>query len=191
MSTLLGGGPQHASYGFGHLLPLRFFHDQLLPAFFRQAVVLEFSISIRRSFPFGDDPSALFQTMQGGIERAVLHVQEFISRPLNVLPDLVTVSRSIEKRPQDEHVQRSLEEPGPLLRLLCHRRRSTLNLATMVDTRLSIVNPALNWVVVQFEMRLVSGRGFSRAETKPTEMGFSPCARGVSKICATRVFESF
>ena len=78
--------------------------------------------------------------MQRGVERAVLHLQEFIRSPLNVLPDLVTVRRSIEKRPQDEHVKRSLEEPDPLLRLLRHRRHSTLNLVTMVDTRLSIVN---------------------------------------------------
>jgi hypothetical protein len=77
--------------------------------------------------------------MQRGIERAVLHLQEFIRGPLNVLPDLVTVSRSIEKGPQDEHVKSSLQEPDPLLCLLRHRRRSTLNLATMVDTRLSIV----------------------------------------------------
>ena len=78
--------------------------------------------------------------MQRGVERAMLHLQEFIRGPLYVLPDLVTVSRSIEKRPQDEHVKRSLEETDPLLRLLCHRRRSTPNMATMVDTRLSIVN---------------------------------------------------
>jgi hypothetical protein len=70
----------------------------------------------------------------------MLHLQEFIRGPLNVLPDLVTVSRSVEKRPQDEHVKRSLEEPDPLLRLLRHRRHSTLNLARMVDSRLSIVN---------------------------------------------------
>jgi len=78
--------------------------------------------------------------MQRGVERAVLQLQEFIRSPLNVLSDLVTVSRPIEKRPQDEHVQRSLEDPDPLLRLLRHRRYSTLNLATMVDARLSIVN---------------------------------------------------
>jgi hypothetical protein len=70
----------------------------------------------------------------------VLHLQEFIRSPLNVFPDLVTVSRSVEKRPQDEHVERTLEEPDPLLRLLRHRRHSTLNLPTMVDARLSIVN---------------------------------------------------
>ena len=56
-----------------------------------------------------------------------------------MLPDLVTVSRSIEKRPQDEHVKRPLEEPDPLLCLLRHRRHSTLDLATMVDIRLSVV----------------------------------------------------
>jgi hypothetical protein len=77
--------------------------------------------------------------MQRGIERTVLHLQEFIRGPLNVLPDLVTVSRSIEKRPQDEHVKRSLEKPDPLLCLFRHRRHSTLNLTMMVDIRLSIV----------------------------------------------------
>jgi hypothetical protein len=68
----------------------------------------------------------------------VLHLQEFIRSPLNVFPDLVAVSRSVEKRPQDEHVERSLEDPDPLLRLLRHRRHSTLNPATMVDIRLSV-----------------------------------------------------
>jgi hypothetical protein len=58
----------------------------------------------------------------------VLDLQEFISGPLNVLPDLVTVI-SIEKGPQDEHVKRSLEGTDPLLSLLRHRRHSTLNLA--------------------------------------------------------------
>src|SRR5580692_10323131 len=139
MSALLGGGPHHARYSFGHLLPLRFFDQELLPAFIRQAVILEFPIAIRSRFPFGDNPSPLLQAMQGGIERPVLHLQEFIRGPLNVLPDLVTVSRSVEKRPQNEHVERSLEDPDPLLRLLRHRRHSTLNQVTMVDTRLSVV----------------------------------------------------
>jgi hypothetical protein len=139
MSVLLGGGPHYARYSFGHLLPLRFFDQELLPAFIRQAVVFEFPISVRRSLPFGDDPPSSLQAMQRGIERAVLHLQELICGPLNVFPYLVTVSRSIEKRPQDEHVKRSLEEPDPLLCLLRHRRHSTLNLAVMVDIRLSIV----------------------------------------------------
>jgi hypothetical protein len=67
--------------------------------------------------------------MQRGAKSAALHLQEFIRSPLNVLPDRVTVSRSIEKRSQDEPVKRSLEEPDPLLRLFRYRRHSTLNLS--------------------------------------------------------------
>ena len=78
--------------------------------------------------------------MQRGVERAVLHLQEFICSLLNVLPDLVTMSRSIQKCPQDEHVKRSLEEPDPLLRLFRHRRHSTPDLVMMVDIRLSTGN---------------------------------------------------
>jgi len=72
----------------------------------------------------------------------VLHLQEFIRSPLDVLPDLMTVGRSIEKCPQDEHVKRSLEEPYPLLGLFWHRRHSTLDVAMMVDIRLSICQDA-------------------------------------------------
>ena len=53
--------------------------------------------------------------MQCGI---VLHPQEFVCLSLNVLADLVTMSRPIEKRPLDEHIQGSLENSGPLLCLL-------------------------------------------------------------------------
>jgi hypothetical protein len=35
--------------------------------------------------------------MQRGVERAVLHLQEFIRSTLNVLPDLVTVSGSKQR----------------------------------------------------------------------------------------------
>src|SRR6266849_2069146 len=140
ISALLDGGPHHARHSFGHLLPLRFFDQELFPAFISQPVVFEFPISVRRGLPFGNDPPSSLQAMQRGVERAVLHLQEFVRSPLNVLPDLVTVSRSIEKRPQDEHVKSSLQDPDPLLRLLRHRRHSTLNLAMMVDIRLSVVN---------------------------------------------------
>ena len=55
----------------------------------------------------------------------MLHLQEVVRRPLNVLADLVTVRRPIEKRPQDEHVQGALQKIRALLYLFCHGRRST------------------------------------------------------------------
>jgi hypothetical protein len=77
--------------------------------------------------------------MQSWIERAVLHLQEFVGGSLNMLADLMTVSWTVKKGSQDEHVQSSLQKVGALLCLFGHGRQSTLNLAVMVDTRLSIV----------------------------------------------------
>ena len=45
----------------------------------------------------------------------MLHLQEFVGGPLNVLADLVTVRRPIKKRSQDEHVECALEQICPLL----------------------------------------------------------------------------
>jgi hypothetical protein len=77
--------------------------------------------------------------MQCGIERTVLHLQEVVRGPLNMLSDLMAVSGAIQKRPQDEHVKRALEKTCSLLCLFIHRRQSTSNLKVMVDIRLSIV----------------------------------------------------
>ena len=64
--------------------------------------------------------------MQGRVERPVLHLQKVVRRPLNMLADLVAVSRSVEQRAQNEHVQRALQQIGALLWLFCHGRQSTL-----------------------------------------------------------------
>jgi hypothetical protein len=54
----------------------------------------------------------------------------------------VAMSRSREKRPQDEHVQSSLENTYPLLCRFRHGRHSTLILTMMVDIRQSFFKPA-------------------------------------------------
>ena len=56
----------------------------------------------------------------------MLHLQEVVRSSLNVFSDLVTMRSSIKKCPQDEHVQRALEN-GRALFLFFHGRRSTLN----------------------------------------------------------------
>jgi hypothetical protein len=68
------------------------------------------------------------------------------------------MSRSAEKRPQDEHVKRPLEEPGPLLCLFRHRRQSTLNLAAMVDIRLSLVKGRIRVWILNFRAQPVISR---------------------------------
>jgi hypothetical protein len=64
--------------------------------------------------------------VQGRIERAVLHLQKVIRRPLNMLANLVSVRRAVAERPEDEHIQRSLENSHTLFCLLVGGSHSTL-----------------------------------------------------------------
>ena len=63
----------------------------------------------------------------------MLHLKKIIGHTLDVLPDLVTMSRSMQKRPQNEHVKSALENAASLLWLFCDRRHSTLGLVPRVD----------------------------------------------------------
>jgi hypothetical protein len=57
----------------------------------------------------------------------VLHLQNIVCGPLNVLADRMAVSRSTKKRPQDELVKTALKKTDTLLFQICHGRQSTLN----------------------------------------------------------------
>src|SRR5260221_7096781 len=97
ISVLLSGGPHYSCHSFRHLLPLRFFDHKLFSSLIGKSVILEFPIAIRSRFPFGDNPSPLLQTMQGGIERAMLHLEKIVRSPLNMLSDLVSMSMTVKK----------------------------------------------------------------------------------------------
>ena len=71
----------------------------------------------------------------------MLHLQKIVGGALDVLADLVAVRVPVQQGPQDEHVERALQQVGALFCFLfCHGRQSTLNLTLMVDIRLSRVN---------------------------------------------------
>jgi len=65
--------------------------------------------------------------MQRGVERTVLHLQVVIGAALNVLADLVSMSRAPGKRAQEKHVKRAQEEIRARLCFFWHGRRSTLS----------------------------------------------------------------
>ncbi|GGG66403.1 hypothetical protein GCM10011585_05310 [Edaphobacter dinghuensis] len=69
----------------------------------------------------------------------MLHLQKVIRGSLDMLPYLVTVCGPIQKRPQNKHVQRALEQVCALRCLFRHRRQSTLDITARVDIRLSTV----------------------------------------------------
>jgi hypothetical protein len=66
--------------------------------------------------------------VQGGIERPVLHLEKIIRGPLNILADLVAVSRTIKKSSQDQHVQGALKKVRAFRGLFSYGRHSTINL---------------------------------------------------------------
>jgi uncharacterized heparinase superfamily protein len=73
----------------------------------------------------------------------VLHLQEIVRGPLDMLADLMTMRGSIKKRSQDEHVKRALEQARPLLCSFLHGRQSTLQFRGMVDVRPSVVKSVI------------------------------------------------
>ena len=68
----------------------------------------------------------------------MLHLKEVVGGPLNMLANLMTMRRAIEKCSQNEHIQGSLEYTRSLLRMFGHGRHPTPEQELMVDTRLSI-----------------------------------------------------
>jgi hypothetical protein len=106
---------------------LKFFDDQLFSSLIRKPVVLEFPIPIGSHLPFRSDPSSVLQPVQRGVERAVLHLQKIIRGPLNVLADLVAMSRAIKKSSQDQHVKGALKKVCAFRPLFSHGRHSTIN----------------------------------------------------------------
>src|SRR6185437_16386954 len=94
ISALLSRGPHYACHRFRHLLPLRFLDRKLLPALFREPVVLELPVAARGCLPFRGDPAFSCQTVQRRIKRTVLHLEEVIGAALNVFADLVPMSRT-------------------------------------------------------------------------------------------------
>src|SRR5271170_2243746 len=110
MSALLSRGPHYACDSFRHALPFGFLDHKLFSALIRKAVILEFSIAIRSHLPFGSDPSPSLQPVQRGVERAVLHLQKVVRSALNMLADLVPMSRTVKKSSQDQHVKGALKK---------------------------------------------------------------------------------
>src|SRR6202043_1892398 len=88
-----------------------------------------------RLFPLRHDPSLPLQPVERGIERAVLDLENVLCSPLDMLRDLMTVSRAKLQRSQDQHIQRALQQFKSVNRFGYHGvgRYSTLKQAQMVD----------------------------------------------------------
>ena len=100
-----------------------FLLSQLLSAGRGQAVILELTLALGRSLPLGGQPALAFQPVQRRIQRSVFHLQYFFAGPLDVFGDFVAMPRAQQQGPENQHVQRTLEQLDPILvaLALCHK----------------------------------------------------------------------
>src|ERR1022692_1638748 len=95
----------------GQLLPFRLLCHQLLLSSRGEPVVLEFPFQILpRGFPLRRNPPFAFQAVECRVERSVLDLQQVFCRSLDVLRNLMSMSGTKQQRPQDQHVQRPLQQ---------------------------------------------------------------------------------
>src|SRR5579883_2386609 len=107
-----------ADDGGGHAFELRQFARHLLAAFGCEAVVAGAPV-VLGLFPFGDQPAFDQHALQGGVERAFLHLKNFAGDLLDELGDSIPMHRSDSGNgAENQHV----EGAGRYLGSGSHRR---------------------------------------------------------------------
>ena len=91
-----------------------FLARELLPPERRQPVVLELAVPALRGFPLRAHPLLALQAMERRIERSVLDLQHVVGGALDVLGDVVAVGGPEAEGPQDQHVERALQQVDPI-----------------------------------------------------------------------------
>ncbi len=109
-SPFAGTRPHHTSDRRGDLFPFRFSVHQLLPTERRQSVILELAVAVAGSLPRRDDPVFALHSVECRIQRPVLNLQHVVGRALDVARDFVTMCRTEEQSPEDEHIERALQQ---------------------------------------------------------------------------------
>src|SRR5262245_9434224 len=106
--SLLQSRSQHTHDGGGDPAPFAFLVAQLAPAGLGERIEAGPPVVLRRA-AFGADEPALFEALQGGIERAVVDNQHVARLRLDRARDALSVLRAEDERPEDQEIQRALE----------------------------------------------------------------------------------
>jgi len=85
--------------------------DELFATCGGELVEAGFAVVFRRA-PLGADPAAVLQAVEGGVQRAMLHLKDFVGAMFDDVGDRVAVGGAEEKRLQDEQIKGALEEVG-------------------------------------------------------------------------------
>jgi hypothetical protein len=115
--TLPGLGPQNAPDGRRQPPPPSCLFDELFAAQLCEPVEARLTV-VPRGSPLSRDPTPLLQPLEGGIKSSVLDQQLVLGRPLDSARDTLAVLRAEDQRPQDQQVERALQEFQPVFLLL-------------------------------------------------------------------------
>src|SRR5690348_13650696 len=101
---------QEAPHERGHAFPTLGLRQQLFASRARQRVKLRLAV-ILRSAPFGSNPAALLEAQQGGIERALVKLEQVFRNLLDTLGDAIAVQRAHGMEgSQNNEVERALQD---------------------------------------------------------------------------------
>src|SRR5262249_33924060 len=108
VSSLIGlTRPHHERDRGGKALPERGFLVELLPSRARQLIPLR-AASLIGNAPSGADPPLMFEALERGIQRALLHEQDVVGELADARRDRPAVHRLERERLEDEEGQRAL-----------------------------------------------------------------------------------
>src|SRR5688572_4656462 len=108
------GGVHDATDGVHHLRPSVTLARQLRLAHRRQAVILRSLVGLAH-VPLRFQPPALLQAVQCGIEGPCFNLEQVIGLRADRLSDAVPMLRAPLESPQDQHVERALEQVQALV----------------------------------------------------------------------------
>ncbi len=107
---------QDSSNDVGHAVPVFGFRKQPALPCSGEPVIFGFAVVFRLA-PFTGDPALMFQTIERGVQRALLDFQAIFGNLLDAQQNAVAVQGPKGNGLQDQHVQRALQN----VQLLVHR----------------------------------------------------------------------
>jgi len=97
--------------GLRESIPVRLFGGELFASDGGEFVELGLAAVVGGS-PFGVEPAAFFEAMEGWIERALLDLEDLLGDLANAVGDAIAMDRAEGDDLEDEHVEGALEEVG-------------------------------------------------------------------------------
>jgi len=110
-TCLLPDGFENAVDGANEFVPTTGLAGELLAADGGEAIEAGFAI-VFGGAPLGADPTAVLEAVEGRVQRAMFNLEDFVGAVFDDMGDGMAMSRTEEKRLQDQKIEGALKEVG-------------------------------------------------------------------------------